>query len=201
MIVENFCKYIKEVRERAVSRADIDRAFPWHLSTIRGYERDKLCDIDYLVAIAQLTDTNLIELVRKRVEVGIFYDHEKLDSMLSHLDKYDRLDNSNNELNRNVSIGENSELIVCEDEAMSPAIQLGATMVVDATSLDLNDGSIYCFKIGNRNVARRVQESINGSIILVSINNNFASITVNESEIKSLSVVGRVKRVTNTFEV
>ena len=221
---EEFCSWIKEIREETISRKEMASRYPWHENTLKSYEKDRLPDVDYLYALSFVSSFPFQELLRERLVTGINELNfpgdekekllEKIDSTLkigltkelsTELFKYSIKASGLSPLEvsekYDVEIDGCPELIV-EDDAMAPTIQKGAKCKVDLTDTNLSPGAVYGFCSSGKTGAslsalRRVQSSISGPIILVTDNPNYPPQEFTDEMSKEVKVLGRIKSVTN----
>lgn len=92
-------------------------------------------------------------------------------------------------------IGVHAEKCVMLDvmgESMQPLIMNGDTILVDTTETTLRDGEIFLVTLGEELLVKRVQRTVRGWM-LVSQNPNFAPMPVEECDLDSFIVRGRVR--------
>lgn len=77
-------------------------------------------------------------------------------------------------------------------ESMQPLIMNGDTILVDTSQTTLKDGEIFLVTLGEELLVKRVQRSVRGWM-LVSQNPNFAPMVVEECDLDSFVVRGRVR--------
>lgn len=198
MEIEEFCLFIKEKREKSISRTELARRFPWHLSTLRGYERDTLCDIDYLAVLSKVTGADLQELITMRVAVGILRDTEEFDDVTNHL--VTAL--SKHESVSNIGGSQDEQLLEFKnlDDSMAPTIMKNSILLIDDKNKTLRDGEIFCLKMGDRIVPRQIQMGLNYELNLVAFNENYVNTITSKDKISQSSIVGRLVKVINVFD-
>lgn len=222
---ESFCTWIKEIREEKISRKDMASKYPWHENTIKAYEKDRLPELDYLYALSVVTNFSFRELVRQRLKTGLsdlqFPKIEKnhllnnIDQVLQFDNQSDRFSYLNNqgekgalefaEVKSQAEIYQSFPSLKVEDDAMEPTIKKGALCTVDHKDTKLSPGAIYGFSYGtgkseaSLSILRRVQSSLKGAIILVTDNPTYPAQELSEELKKEITVIGRIKSVTNTL--
>lgn len=77
-------------------------------------------------------------------------------------------------------------------ESMQPLIMNGDTILVDTSQTTLKDGEIFLVTLGEELLVKRVQRTVRGWM-LVSQNPNFAPMPVEECDLDSFVVRGRVR--------
>lgn len=222
---EEFCSWIKEIREKKLSRKEMANRYPWHENTIKSYEKDRLPDVDYLYALSVASNYNFKILLERRIETGIdelHYQMNEREQMLSGLSEKLRIENLEY-MSRQME-SDNSEHgwidddvepdygnpaldiqshLEAEDDAMEPTIKLGAICEIDYADTLLTPGGVYSFsgldspKYPTLSILRRVQSSLTGSIILVPDNPKYEREEFTGELKKNLKVLGRLKSVKN----
>ncbi|WP_416305174.1 XRE family transcriptional regulator [Neptunicella sp. SCSIO 80796] len=75
-----FAEYIGGLRDKRITRKEMATKWPWHLNTIRGYEKgERLPDVDYLLALSIETGADFVDLIEKRLMVGVLNDEHYLE--------------------------------------------------------------------------------------------------------------------------
>ncbi|MBC3767797.1 S24 family peptidase [Neptunicella marina] len=185
MDVMQFCRHLFEIREQRISRAEMSRKYPWHENMLKAYEKDRLCDVDYLAALSNTTGCDFMELLRLRLKVGVLGDQiDSFHSVQSAVVEPKPLCSAKSE-------------ILINDDSMSPTIAVGATLSIDYSDRNPKEGSIYIIALENQQVPRRIQTGLNNSLILVADNNRFVPVTVDADKLDSFIVVGRVTGTLN----
>ncbi len=91
-----------------------------------------------------------------------------------------------------------TEFIVCEGDSMFPSIEAGSMLMVDKSKKQIFDGKIYCIRLNNAFMAKRLQFIPPSSIKVISDNTlKYDSFYVNMSEQQQFdfAVIGEVKWV------
>tara|TARA_R110002124_G_scaffold154927_1_gene322006 strand:+ start:1324 stop:1881 length:558 start_codon:yes stop_codon:yes gene_type:complete len=178
MNASEFCGFIFDLRKSAIERTKFTEIYPWHVNTIKGYEKDRLPDVDYLYALAEVTHFDFYELIRMRLRAGVLSRHEGY-----VFNKPPFIDEA--------SKPENVELEVSND-TMSPTISPGATITIDKKQTSIIQGKIYAFEFNGEITPRRVQRGLTGELTLISDNPMYDNIRLDKHETDSAIVIGRV---------
>lgn len=81
MKTEAFCSYLRDVRVSAgVTVSELSKKYGWHRNTIGRYEKDRLCDIEYLYALSKEGNISLDSLLTERLRAGMLNEVEELRS-------------------------------------------------------------------------------------------------------------------------
>lgn len=190
MEIEDFCAFLKSVREPHLFRTQLAEKYPWHLNTIRSYETDRLCNVDYLAAISHETGYNFEELIKRHLEVGMLRDNDNLQDILALLFVTDTLNN-------NEQCDSSLEKVVAIDDSLDPTITSGAVMYVNTNIKTLQQGSIFCIDVSGVVIPRHVQFGLGDRVILSATNSKFNDLEVTRGELSESLVVGKVVKVLN----
>lgn len=184
MKIENFCSFVRSIREKHISRREFSKLYPWHENSLKGYEKDRLPDVDYLYAIHQVTDYPFLELIEKRLLAGILnLKQEDLKFNLRGVVK--------------AVATTSSDLYRVNDASMEPTLIQGGEYEVDSKDKFLSEGRLYAIKIRHNITVRRIQFDISSRILLSADNPNFSTLILSKEEQTHLEVLGRVTHVTN----
>jgi hypothetical protein len=193
MEVTEFCKMIHNLRDTCFSRNEMARRYPWHVNTIKAYELDRLCDVDYLFALATESGFDFHKLVEMRLKAGLL-NNQGLDFSAVH--KSDMLVNEANQLYKVDSPTDLIELTV-NDDSMFPTIAIGARITINSLNKQLQEGDVFAVLINENAVPRRIQYGLNKSLMLVCDNHRFAPINLSAEAAKDLNVIGKVVATLN----
>jgi len=71
MNTEEVCAYLRMVRvDAGVTVSSLSKKYGWHRNTIGNYEKDRLCDLEYLYALSKEVGISLDLLLTKRLKSG-----------------------------------------------------------------------------------------------------------------------------------
>ncbi|GAB5379005.1 MAG: hypothetical protein Alis3KO_00600 [Aliiglaciecola sp.] len=188
MEISEFCEYIKEIRSGHLFRNKLAEKYPWHLNTIRGYESEKLCNLDYLAVLSYETGSDFNELAKMHLRAGSLKDSPYLPEILSTVFE-----------SPNVIEEKKLKEIIAIDDSLDPTISIGATMFVDTEIKTLEHGGVYCFKMGDEMLPRRVLSEMNGRIVLATSNTKYRDTVIDKASIDESTVVGKVCSVLNSL--
>tara|TARA_Y100000034_G_scaffold125739_1_gene175918 strand:- start:551 stop:1117 length:567 start_codon:yes stop_codon:yes gene_type:complete len=188
MTVNEFCTWIRGIRDEKISRKEFARRHQeWHENTLKSYEKDRLPDIDYLYVLHKVTGFSLRDLIEERTRI-----------VLSNVA-------SPEEIEEAIAIAANSaglsalQCIEIKDNAMEPFIQNGARCKVDQDDKKLTPGRIYCFKFEDSFTCRKVHKTLLGDIILNAESDAHLSLELSDNDREKLDIVGRVVEASNSF--
>jgi hypothetical protein len=214
MDANEFGSYIKQIRDKFLSRPAMSEKTGLHVNTIKGYEMEgRLADIDYLAALAIETGHDFADLVNKRLKAGKFAKTVKTNHlMLQEI-------NGTYQASKKLSlvyipvIGSNEERYL--DKSLLPKgvehshlelfeagqqVELKSQiLLVNTSDKVIQEGHLYLLDIGNGPVARRVQSGLAGSLLLVTDNPSIAPITVLKEQMSDITFIGRVVCAINYF--
>ncbi len=91
---------------------------------------------------------------------------------------------------------DNTEFIICEGDAMTPSIEAGSLLLVDKSNTKISDGKIYCIRLNNVLMPKRLQFIPPDSLKVISDNNiKYDSFYIKLSEKLSFdfAVIGEIK--------
>ncbi|MCH4295606.1 LexA family transcriptional regulator [Shewanella sp. 3B26] len=86
---------------------------------------------------------------------------------------------------------EHLRVVFAKGDSMEPTIHSGDSILVDTSQTQLDD-SIYVLSLGGDLFAKRVQRRIDGGIDVISDNTDYKTQTVQGSDLKQLTIVGKV---------
>lgn len=175
----DFCARIRQIRESItpqLSRKAMAEKWPWHENSIKGYEKDRLPDVDYLLALSIESGHDFMELVNDRIKSGILAGNP----LLKTLDKL---------------AGDFGNTLEVTDDAMLPTFGKGSLVFYDPSSVTLEEGKVFLFDFNGRWSARRVQFIPTGDLLLISDNPKFSDVTVPQDKVTSIKCGGLVRSV------
>ncbi|MBV7262596.1 hypothetical protein KCG43_11370 [Photobacterium sp. WH24] len=82
-------------------------------------------------------------------------------------------------------------------DAMEGTINDNDSVLVDISKRDLIDGKIFVVRLGNELYPKRIQKSFDGSVVIISDNKEYQSITIPAEKVDQLYVFGRVVNVSS----
>lgn len=161
MKTEEFCAFLKDVRvSSGVSITDLSKKYGWHRNTIGSYEKDRLCDVDYLLALSREGGVSLNTLLTERVKAGVLQDVTEFkspDFMFSDLFGYEQADK------------EGIEYFRVQTKQYEPTIQEGSIAEVDTRKLEPIKNRIIAFRNERREVSVSRVVEIDESLFLLSM--------------------------------
>lgn len=83
-------------------------------------------------------------------------------------------------------------VVHAKGDSMEPEIQDGAVMLVNTADTRLDSGCIYVVRVNNHLFAKRVHRGISGAVALMSANQVYPPIDIDEHNLAELNVIGRV---------
>lgn len=189
---EDFCAWIKSLRQKVITRKALAKKCRYHESTLKSYELNRLPDIDYLHLLSKVTGVSLALLIQKRLSVhdasqgdspsnGPIFSAQEL-ALLEGVAQPE---------------GTDTETFTMSDDSMTPTIQRSAACEVDVHDHELSPGKVYMFKVGEQVTARRVQQSLSGERLLVADNATYAAQVLTNELLGQLHTLGRVLVVRN----
>jgi hypothetical protein len=178
MNASEFCAFIFDLRKSAIERTKFTEIYPWHVNTIKGYEKDRLPDIDYLYALAETTHFDFYELIRMRLRAGVLSRHEGY-----VFDKPPFVDESSQTQHTVFEVN---------NDTMSPTINPGATITIDKNQTSIIQGKIYAFEFNEEITPRRIQRGLAGELTLISDNPMYDNVRLDKHEADKAIVIGRV---------
>lgn len=90
------------------------------------------------------------------------------------------------------AVPERCVVIWAKGDSMTPTFPDGSALVVDRSQIELADGCILVFGIGDSLLVKRVQLLIGGEIRLTSDNHHYEPQTLGPHQLEQLRVIGRV---------
>lgn len=86
----------------------------------------------------------------------------------------------------------NCAAIVARGDSMEETIKDGATLLVDLTSNSIGRDGVYVIRFDGHLLAKRLQRSFDGSVLIKSDNPAYSEIKVPKEQAEELHVIGRV---------
>lgn len=190
MKTEEFCEWVRGIRDSQISRREFARKYPWHENTLKNYDKDRLPDVDYLYAVHLETNHDFNDLLLKRLQSGVLMDFQ-LDPPRFGVEESPAPYRSEGRTQKYVS----------KDDSMEPTIMRDSECLLDCSDRRLQEGKIYGIKYNDQFTIRRVQSDLNGGFLLLSDNPHYKTVSIPglENQLDKLSVIGRVVRVTNSL--
>lgn len=87
---------------------------------------------------------------------------------------------------------EHIRLFKQQGESMAPKICENDLIVIDTNHTQIIDGHIYCLKLNQQTIARRLQIAPNQQIIICSENSQYAPITLDQHQQNDLTIIGKM---------
>ena len=84
-------------------------------------------------------------------------------------------------------------LIKARGDSMEPTIHAGDLLLVDTRIHSIKDDAIYIIESENHLVVKRVQQSLDGSVTIISDNPRYEKQVIEPTRAKELKIVGRVR--------
>lgn len=84
-------------------------------------------------------------------------------------------------------------LIKARGDSMEPTINDGDLLLVDTLANSIKDDSIYIVQADHHLVVKRIQQALDGSLIIISDNNRYENQTISADQVDKVKVVGRVR--------
>lgn len=84
-------------------------------------------------------------------------------------------------------------LIKARGDSMEPTINDGDLLLVDTRISAVKDDAIYVLQTDHHLIVKRVQQSLDGSMEIISDNKRYSNQTIKPGNAKDISVVGRVR--------
>lgn len=161
MKTEDFCAFLKDVRvSSGVSITDLSKKYGWHRNTIGSYEKDRLCDVDYLIALSREGDVSLNTLLTERVKSGVLQGVKDFDSpgfKFSDLLDFDK------------ESREGVEYFIVQTKQYEPTIQEGSIAEVDTRNVESLSNRIIAFRNEHSQVSVCRVVEVDGSLFLLSM--------------------------------
>jgi transcriptional regulator with XRE-family HTH domain len=205
-----FGKYIQQIRDKILSRPAMADAAGLHVNTIKGYEMEgRLPDIDYLAALAQVTNHDLADLLLKRLSAGRFSTYLKPIPEIHFLQEQAKSYNSDLELQSVLQI----PLLINDSESISLSLTtLPAELNLqflkafkdeksftwylidtsDTTPTTAKDGKKYLVDLGMGAVIKEIQFGVAGVLILADELNRLRPLVVPREQVVEVQFLGRV---------
>jgi phage repressor protein C with HTH and peptisase S24 domain len=76
---------------------------------------------------------------------------------------------------------------------MEPTINYGDLLLLDTRVNAIKDDSIYILQTDHHLIVKRVQLSLDGSLLIISDNKRYATQTLSADQAKDVKVVGRLR--------
>ncbi|OFC71778.1 S24 family peptidase [Alteromonas confluentis] len=184
MNTEAFCTWLRAIRDKHISRREFSKIYPWHENTIKGYDKDRLPDVDYLYAVHQVSGYPFWDIIEKRLSAGIL-DLKPGDLKLSF------------QPTSAAKLASKSNLYKMADDSMEPTVRIYALYEFDENEKEFSEGKLYAFRIRQNITIRRVQFDLTGNILLTADNKKYETLTVKKEEVKQLDILGKVVMVNN----
>jgi len=84
-------------------------------------------------------------------------------------------------------------LIKARGDSMEPTIYDGDLLLVDTRISSVVDDAIYIVHSDHALIVKRIQQSVNGTLIIISDNSRYKDVTLPASETDTVNIVGRVR--------
>ena len=213
-----FNQQLKQLRaQRGQSVASIAKALNIHRNTQQNYELNRDPSIDYLLAFSELVDTPFWQLIRERVEqsscnqriidraiseLGPLFNATKSNPISYKVRQLADSTNNNNkryglpavlqQLIEQYNASSGIEVFRQPDHSMANKIGMDDWLVIDTNNTTVCDGEIYLIEFNQHYVARRLQNHIDGGLLIVSDNPKFDRLQLNTSQRLKLNIIGKM---------
>lgn len=84
-------------------------------------------------------------------------------------------------------------LIKARGDSMEPTIHDGDLLLVDTQANTIKDDAIYIVQADHHLVVKRVQQALDGSLIIISDNKRYENQTIGSDQVEKVKVAGRVR--------
>ena len=84
-------------------------------------------------------------------------------------------------------------LIKARGDSMEPTINDGDLLLIDTLANTIKDDSIYIVQADHHLIVKRIQQALDGSLIIISDNNRYENQTIGADQVDKVKVVGRVR--------
>ena len=190
MKTEEFCAFLKDVRvSSGVSITDLSKKYGWHRNTVGSYEKDRLCDIDYLIALSREGDVSLNNLLTERVKAGVLQDLREFNSpglRFSDLFGYEQE-------NR-----EGIEYFKVQNNHYEPIVKVGSIAEVDTRGRESYKSKLIAYRNERREVSVGQVVEMEGSLSLLSMIPGPSLVKFEPSEYDILGIVLSTKLIFDT---
>lgn len=161
MKTEEFCAFLKDVRvSSGVSITDLSKKYGWHRNTIGSYEKDRLCDVDYLLALSREGGLSLNTLLTERVKSGVLQDIKEFNSPDFN---FSDLFGSEPKIRKGI------EYFRVQTKQYEPTIQEGSIAEVDTRNIEPLTNRIIAFRNERREVSVCKVVEMDESLFLLSL--------------------------------
>lgn len=89
-------------------------------------------------------------------------------------------------------IADKCALIKARGDSMEPTIHDGDIMLVDTSIHAILDDSIYVIQLDNRAMVKRIQQNLDGSLVIISDNDLYDKQLITPEQAKDVKIAGRV---------
>ncbi len=187
MKTEEFCAFLKDVRvSSGVSIMDLSKKYGWHRNTIGSYEKDRLCDVDYLIALSREGDVPLDKLLTERVKSGVLQDITEFNSpnfKFSYLLGYEQVDR------------EGIEYFRVQTKQYEPMIQEGSIAEVDTREFESYKNKVIAFRNERKEVSVCKVIEMDETLFLLSMIPGPELINFNQNDYDILGIVLSTKLI------
>ena len=87
----------------------------------------------------------------------------------------------------------NLAIITAVGDSMEPTLSDGDIMLVDTSVDRIIDGAIYIVQADHHLLVKRIQQNLDGSLIIISDNQRYKEQTISPEQAKDVKIAGRVK--------
>lgn len=187
MKTEEFCAFLKDVRvSSGVSITDLSKKYGWHRNTIGSYEKDRLCDVDYLLALSREGGLSLNTLLTERVKSGVLQDIKEFNSPDFN---FSDLFGSEPKIRKGI------EYFRVQTKQYEPTIQEGSIAEVDTRNIEPLTNRIIAFRNERREVSVCKVVEMDESLFLLSLIPGPKLIKFDPSDLDILGIVLSTKLI------
>lgn len=187
MKTEEFCAFLKDVRvSSGVSITDLSKKYGWHRNTIGSYEKDRLCDVDYLLALSREGGLSLNTLLTERVKSGVLQDIKEFNSPDFN---FSDLFGSEPKIRKGI------EYFRVQTKQYEPTIQEGSIAEVDTRIIEPLTNRIIAFRNERREVSVCKVVEMDESLFLLSLIPGPKLIKFDPSDLDILGIVLSTKLI------
>lgn len=209
MDAAEFGDFIMELRDAKLSRPDMAAFCGYHANTIKAYEKDgRLPDVDYLAALAKVTDHSLADLIAKRLSAGKFAEMVERDHLFvaedeqTYKSKPVQISTTWTYLQSWVGDAKGDLVAHIENSSdMAPFIVPGSQALVDLSDRDVRKGGVFLLELMGQLVIRFVKPAADGHIRIETASPGGLPMAVSIDDLGKLQVKGRIVAVVQKLDV
>ena len=209
MDAAQFGNFIMELRDAKLSRPDMAAFCGYHANTIKAYEKDgRLPDVDYLAALAKVTEHPLADLIAKRLSAGKFAEMVDRDHLFVAEDgtkyKSEPVQISTTWTYLQSWVGDTKGDLVAHLENssdMAPFIEPGSQTLIDLSDRDVKKGGVFLLELMGQFVIRFIKPATDNQIRIETAAPGGLPMAVSIADLGKLQVKGRVVAVVQKLDV